>query len=96
MNMLWNSPAALAAMTLALCLLAVPCICTGISFGATGTAVCIACALPLFIAGMLDKPYEVPDFGTARSFIPVFVGGVMLSAGFRFALRAFALYSAKR
>jgi hypothetical protein len=96
MNMIWNSPTALAITAVVVCLLALPLVRLGLLSGATGTATCLGYAIPLFIVGMLEKPYDTPDFGTPRGFIQVFIAGIMLSFGFRFALRAFALYGTKR
>jgi len=96
MNMLWNSPAALAVTAAVICLLALPLMRLGLLTGATSTATCQGFAIPLFIVGMMERPYDTPDFGSPRGFIKVFIAGLMLSLGFRFALRAFALYGTKR
>lgn len=96
MNMLWNSPVALAIATAVACLVAVLLFRAGLIYGTTGTGVCIGSGISLIIFGMLENLYDIPDFGTNSGFIRALLGGLLLSVGFRFALRAFALYGIKR
>jgi|GEM_PF-3421764 len=95
MNMIWNSPVVLAAIAVVFSALALPLVRVGLSAGATGTALCLGFAIPLFIFGMLEKPNEVPNFGTNHGLLLALAAGVMLSAGFRFMVRAFTLFGRK-
>jgi hypothetical protein len=96
MSVIWNSPVVLAAIAAICCVLALPLIRVGLFSGATSTALCLGFAIPLFLTGMLEKPHEVPDFGTNRGLFLALVVGIMLSTGFRFIVRAFMLFGTKR
>ena len=96
MNMIWNSHIGTAVAAAVFSLLAVLFYRSGLIYGATCTGVCVGSGISLFIFGMLEKPYDAPDFGTTGGFIRAFLGGLLLSIAFRLALRFFALYGARR
>ena len=91
MSMIWNSPVALAVMTAFFYALATPLIRTGLLAGATASALCVGYAIPLLLAGVFEKPGEVPEFGSGKGWVAAFVVGILLSVGFRLSARAFAL-----
>jgi len=91
MRAIWNSPIALAVMTAIFYALATPLIRIGLLAGATGPALCVGYAVPLLLFGVLEKPGDVPDFGSGRGWLLAFAVGIFLSIGFRLSARAFAL-----
>ena len=91
MNMVWNSPVALAVMTAVFYALGTPLMRMAGLAGATNASFCTGFAASLTAFVLFDKKFDPPDFNNGRGLGLAFVVGALFAVAFRFSTRAFAL-----
>jgi hypothetical protein len=78
-------------MTALIYAVATPVMRTAGNAGATLTGFCLGYALPLFIAGVLYRPFDgMPSVGSGKSFLLALVAGALFTIGYLMSGRAFS------
>src|SRR5512140_2553786 len=86
----FSSSVVLAVMTAVVFAIAAPLMRMATASGATVTGLCLGCAVPLFMAAVLDRPFDgAPSVGSPKGFVLAFVTGTLLALGFYVLTRVF-------